>query len=75
MEHPREGTVVLLLSIGLTGRVEACQVTRSGGLAELDRAACRSLRSRARFEPARGRRCRAVPGQYPISVTFRMPAE
>ena len=41
------------LSVTPEGRVGACRVTQSSGVAELDAITCRIMRSRARFTPAR----------------------
>ena len=45
-----EGTTLLRLEVDPKGQIVACGVERSAGLAELDEAACRIYRSRARFQ-------------------------
>ena len=48
-----EGTVAMSLRVGPNGRITRCTVTGSSGSQALDQAACRLLRLRARFMPAR----------------------
>jgi TonB family protein len=48
-----EGTTFFRLTIGPDGRAADCAVERTSGSPALDEATCRTLRSRARFTPAR----------------------
>jgi protein TonB len=48
-----QGSVTVRLTVGVTGRVGACDVTSSSGSRTLDNASCRILQSRASFAPAR----------------------
>jgi protein TonB len=48
-----EGTVQATLTIGPTGAVVACNITRSSGNSSLDSTTCNILRRRAKFTPAR----------------------
>jgi len=75
LEHHQEGRVSLNLDIEPSGRVVACRVTESSGSAQLDRTACRVMRSRARFEPARNARGVAVAGRFRAAVQWTLPAD
>ena len=48
-----EGTAQATLTIGPTGQVVGCNLTRSTGNGALDSATCNMLRRRAKFTPAR----------------------
>jgi TonB family protein len=48
-----QGVTYFRLRINPIGNVETCTITRSSGDAELDDAACRVMRIRGRFSPAR----------------------
>lgn len=49
-----QGTVVVRVYVVGSGRVAGCRTLQSANVAALDRATCRILRSRARFEPFAG---------------------
>jgi protein TonB len=65
-----QGTVRVGLDISPEGRVTACTVTASSRSATLDATACRILRARARFRPARDAAGTAVPGRYDTAFTW-----
>ena len=48
-----EGTVQATLTVGPTGAVVSCNITRSSGNSSLDSTTCNILRRRAKFTPAR----------------------
>jgi TonB family protein len=52
------------LTIGPDGNVEDCTVNASSGSAELDGTACRLMRERARFSPARVRAGNAISDEH-----------
>ena len=47
------GTARARLEVGASGRVTSCTITQSTGNKQLDTVVCRSLSSRARFDPAK----------------------
>ena len=47
------GSVTVRLTVGVMGRVDACDVTSSSGSRALDNTSCQILQSRAHFTPAR----------------------
>ena len=53
LAHKEQGSVTVRLTVGVMGRVGACDVTSSSGSRALDSASCRILQSRALFTPAR----------------------
>ncbi|QDP19915.1 energy transducer TonB [Sphingomonas xanthus] len=60
IRRDEEGTVAVVLTVGTSGRVTKCDVTRSSGSASLDSATCRILSSRAKFKPATDNRGKPV---------------
>jgi protein TonB len=62
--HLREagigGTVGILFTVGVNGRVTACRVTRSSGIPELDALTCRLIRERFIYRPSTDRYGRPV---------------
>lgn len=55
------GTVYTRFTVGTTGRVTSCTVTRSSGDAEIDTTTCRIILQRFRYAPSRDARGRAIP--------------
>lgn len=53
LEGLEQGSVTVQLTVGVMGRVRACDVTSSSGSRALDNASCQILQSRASFTPAR----------------------
>lgn len=67
------GEVRFRLSVGASGRVESCSVTRSSGISALDETTCQLVTRRARFDPAKNGQGRAVPGSYSNAVRWQLP--
>ena len=67
------GEVSYRLSIGASGKVESCSVTRSSGVSALDQATCQLIQRRARFEPAKDSQGRATSGTYTSAVRWVLP--
>jgi protein TonB len=61
------------LAIDPRGRVTACRITASGGIAALDAATCRIMRARARFRPARDAAGNAVADTAASSIRWFLP--
>ena len=59
----------------LAGAIEGCTITHSSGSKALDATACRLLRSRARYTPARD--SNGMPVGYAVedAVEWRLPEE
>jgi protein TonB len=55
------GHVEFRFTVGVTGRVTACAITRSSGNAELDAATCRLVIQRFRYRPSTDARGRPIP--------------
>lgn len=53
LERREQGSVTVQLTVGVMGRVSACDVTSSSGSRTLDKVSCRILQRRALFTPAR----------------------
>ena len=67
------GTVGFRLSVGASGKVENCAVTRSSGISALDEATCQLVQRRARFSPAKNGDGRAIAGRYDSAVRWQLP--
>lgn len=57
------GTVGLRFTVGVTGRVTSCTVTRSSGNRELDTTTCTLIMKRFRYIPTRNARGEAIPDE------------
>ena len=68
-----EGTTGFRLIIGSDGKVRNCEITQSSGSESLDRAACKNVSSRARFDPARNENGDDIVGEYTSSVRWQIP--
>ncbi len=67
------GTVGFRVSVGASGKVENCSVTRSSGYSAIDQATCQLVSKRARFNPAKNSQGRAVAGTYSATVLWQIP--
>jgi len=68
-----EGVAAYRLIVGTSGRVSACEVTRSTGNVQLDAATCKLIERRARFEPATDESGAKVVGNYTGTVKWEIP--
>jgi protein TonB len=68
-----EGVAAYRLIVGTSGRVSACEVTRSTGNAQLDAATCKFIERRARFEPATDESGAKVVGSFTGTVKWEIP--
>ena len=71
--HGNAGTTRFRLTVGTDGGVEECEITRSSGHANLDKATCRAMKRRARFEAATDANGNKVSGSYENKVTWQGP--
>lgn len=69
----QQGEVRFVLRIGANGRVDNCTITRSSGSSWLDSTACRILRARARYRPARDSAGTPVPDTDRGAFVWRLP--
>lgn len=67
------GTVAFKLQIDTRGRVSDCAIEKSSGSASLDRATCTIIRRRARYQPARDPKGRAVPDVATGRIRWVLP--
>ncbi|WP_114228861.1 MULTISPECIES: TonB family protein [Sphingomonas] len=74
IRNEQQGTTAVALTIGTDGRVSGCSVTSSSGSASLDSAACRIIRARARFTPAKDQNGNSIEGSYSQRISWRLPA-
>ncbi len=73
LREEREGTTRFRLTVGTNGRVTHCQITGSSGHADLDEAACKNLRRRARFRPALDSAGNPMVGSWSSAVRWQIP--
>ena len=69
-----QGTTSVRLTIGANGRVATCSGSGSGSSA-LDSAACRIIKSRAKFTPAQDSNGQAAAGNFTGRVVWRIAEE
>jgi protein TonB len=67
-----EGAVSFELQVDRDGKVSACQVTVSSGVASLDDATCNLITVRALFDPARDAKGKAIASTYRNRVVWKM---
>lgn len=68
-----EGVAGFRVVVGSDGRVDACEITRSSGNAQLDEATCKNVTRRARFDPATNGDGQKVVGSYSSTVRWQIP--
>jgi protein TonB len=74
LRNEEQGTTVARLTIGTDGRVTGCEASGSGSAA-LDQAACRVLRSRARFTPAKDQAGQPITDTFTQRIRWQLPAD
>ncbi|HEV8406750.1 MAG TPA: TonB family protein [Sphingomicrobium sp.] len=69
-DYPRDlrergigGRVGIVFTVGTSGRVTSCTVTRSSGVPELDALTCRLIQQRFRYRPSTDRYGRPIPDE------------
>ena len=73
IRRDEQGTVGFVLDVAPEGRIARCLVEQSSGSAALDAATCRTLRSRARFRPARDAAGRPVGDRVRGRIKWVLP--
>lgn len=66
----QEGLVQFRLIVGIDGKPESCHIQRSTRPAEFDRAVCRGLMKRAKFDPALGADGKPIKSYWRNTVRF-----
>jgi protein TonB len=61
------------LSVSVSGKVQDCQIVSSTGHKALDKATCKLVKRRARFNPARDGNGDKVAGSFTQSVRWKIP--
>jgi len=70
-----QGVTSFRLTVGVDGRVSACEILTSSGDSDLDETACRVVSLRARFTPARNTQGQVATGTYTNSIKWSIPKE
>ena len=73
LRNSQEGTVAVVLDVTPEGRVGACHVEQSSGVAALDEGTCSLLQRRARFTPALDQFGHAIADHYRQRVRWALP--
>lgn len=80
MDYPKEalrlrqeGLSIVTVHVNEKGRVQSCSVQQSSGALSLDDATCTFARS-VRFAPARNGEGRAIEGDAPVRMNWRLPS-
>ena len=68
----QQGKVVVLVDVDRTGVATSCKIKESSGHVSLDEQTCALFRARARFEPARDSRGRAIAARYQRLIVWRL---
>ncbi len=71
----QEGTTSFRLTVGTDGKVASCEITRSSGVAELDKTVCDLMRRRGRFAPATDGDGNPVQGSYANNFRWVLPKD
>lgn len=71
----QEGTTRYRLEVTADGKVGDCTITATSGFPALDKAACDTLRRRAKFEAATDQTGARVAGFFTGSVAWQIPKE
>lgn len=69
------GTVAVLYTVGVDGRVHDCRITQSSGRADLDAATCDALARRFRYKPAKDASGRPMPERIGRDQTWDAPRD
>jgi protein TonB len=67
------GTVGISVAIGIDGRVQGCEVTKSSGNAQLDDTTCRLYARRARFKPGLDAEGKPVAAHFADRIRWELP--
>jgi TonB family protein len=73
VRNREQGAVQFRLGVGADGRPTECAIAATSGSAILDDTTCRLLMERARFEPARDEKGKAVPDEVTARIVWRLP--
>ena len=73
IRQENQGITGFRVVVGTDGRVKSCEITASSGFASLDRAACRNVEQRARFNAAKDANGEKIVGTYSHKVLWQIP--
>ena len=68
-----EGTVGFKIDIGTDGRVTKCSIIASSGFEDLDKATCRIVIERVRFQPPRDSNGNPLPDSLEQHIRWALP--
>ena len=72
LDRGEQGAVRVLIHVDANGAVSSCEIKTSSGYPALDTQTCALIAQRARFAPARDAQGRAVSGEWPQTVIWRL---
>ena len=73
LRQRQQGTVMILWTIGVDGRVTDCLPVIPSGTASLDQAACSAIIGRGRYKPALDKDGKPMVSHYARKVVWRLP--
>ena len=73
LRERKEGTVVLILTVGANGQVSECRPAVSSGTPLLDATTCTLLSRRGRFKPALGKDGHWMTSHYVWQTNWQLP--
>lgn len=75
LQEEREGTAILKIQVSPYAFVRSCEVVKSSGWKDLDRAACRSVFRRAHFAIATDDKDKMIGRTYRLPVRWSLPED
>lgn len=66
-----EGSLVVELAVGATGKIDDCRIAQTSGYVAMDSAVCSGFLQRGKFEPALDERGKPVAGTFTTRVEYR----
>lgn len=73
LRNEEHGTVTMRITIDVSGRVSACEVTKSSSSASLDAAGCRAMMTYARYNPALDKDGNPIASTSTQSIRYVLP--
>jgi len=72
LQAREEGTVGVILTVGIDGRAKDCFVTQSSGYPDLDKVACDQFSNFVRYKPATDDEGTPVEGKFSTKFTYKL---
>lgn len=73
LKNREQGTTEFIVTVGASGKVTACRVTRSSGSVALDGATCALMARQMRFKPARDASGTRIESEFASRLNWKLP--